>query len=190
MCVGFQNWNPYKMPNSVEGSQEMVKEKINNDLKRTDSVSTSICYPKLSEWKSLSRVQLFATHGLYMVAYPFPADLPDPGIKLGSPTLWVNSLPVELPGKHYPKLNGIEILKWVSGNQGYRFIVKGCFSPCLSLVVRQCMPPASPAQEWHDPRHHMKEKFSIHLADMVLVLYSHFPGHRTQFFSASDDLNN
>ena len=71
MCVGFQNWNPYKMPNSVEGSQEMVKEKINNDLKRTDSVSTSICYPKLSEWKSLSRVQLFATHGLYMVAYPF-----------------------------------------------------------------------------------------------------------------------
>ena len=37
------------MPNSVEASQEMVKEKINNDFKRTDSVSTSICYPKLSE---------------------------------------------------------------------------------------------------------------------------------------------
>ena len=106
-------------------------------------------------------------------------DLPDPGIELGSPTLHENSLPVELSGKRYPKLNGIEILKWVSGNQGYRFSVKGCFSPCLSLVVRQCMPPASPALEWHDRRHHMKENFSIQLADMVLVLYSHFPGHTT-----------
>ena len=61
MCVGFQNWNPYKMPNPVEESQEMVKEKINSDFKRIDSVSTSVSYPKLSEWKSLSLVQLFAT---------------------------------------------------------------------------------------------------------------------------------
>ena len=29
-----------------------------------------------------------------------PGDLPDPGIKLGSPALKVNSLPVELPRKH------------------------------------------------------------------------------------------
>ena len=30
---------------------------------------------------------------------PFPADLPDPGIKPGSPTLQVDSLPTELSGK-------------------------------------------------------------------------------------------
>ena len=28
-----------------------------------------------------------------------PADLPDPGIKLGSPTLQADSLPTEPPGK-------------------------------------------------------------------------------------------
>ena len=73
MCIGFQNWNPYKMPNSVEENQEMVKEKINNDFKTTDSVSTSISYPKLSEWKSLSLVQLFVTQAriLEWVAIPF-----------------------------------------------------------------------------------------------------------------------
>lgn len=38
MCVDFQNWGSYKVPNSVEGSQEMRKEKINNDVKRTDSL--------------------------------------------------------------------------------------------------------------------------------------------------------
>ena len=65
--------------------------------------------------KSLSHVQLFAT--LWTVAYqapppmgfsrqeywsglPFPPpwNLPDPGIKLGSPALQVNSLPSEPPG--------------------------------------------------------------------------------------------
>ena len=30
---------------------------------------------------------------------PSPGDLPDPGIKLGSPALQVDSLPAELPGK-------------------------------------------------------------------------------------------
>ena len=38
---------------------------------------------------------------------PSPADLPDPGIELGSPELYVDSLPAELPGK--PK-NGIILL--------------------------------------------------------------------------------
>ena len=31
---------------------------------------------------------------------PFPRDLPDPGIKTGSPALWADSLPSEPPGKH------------------------------------------------------------------------------------------
>ena len=36
---------------------------------------------------------------LEWAAYPFPADLPDPGIKPGSPALQVDSLPTELSGK-------------------------------------------------------------------------------------------
>ena len=31
--------------------------------------------------------------------FPFPGDLPDPGIKPGSPALQADSLPSELPGK-------------------------------------------------------------------------------------------
>jgi len=30
--------------------------------------------------------------------FPFPGDLLDPGIKLGSPPLWADSLPFEVPG--------------------------------------------------------------------------------------------
>ena len=66
--------------------------------------------------KSLSRVQLFATP--WTVAYqaplsmgfsrqecwsglpfPSPGDLPDPGIKPGSPALQADNLPSEPPGK-------------------------------------------------------------------------------------------
>ena len=36
---------------------------------------------------------------LEWVAYPFSRDLPDPGIKLGSPALKTDSLPADLPGK-------------------------------------------------------------------------------------------
>ena len=37
----------------------------------------------------------------YWSGYPFPSpgDLPNPGIKLGSPALQADSLPAELPGK-------------------------------------------------------------------------------------------
>ena len=36
------------------------------------------------------------------VAYPSPEDLPDPGIKSGSPALQADSFPAELPGKPHP----------------------------------------------------------------------------------------
>ena len=71
---------------------------------------------KYIEVKSLSRVQLFAT--LWIVAYqtplsmgfsrqeywsglpfPSPGDLPDPGIKLGSPALEADALTSEPPEK-------------------------------------------------------------------------------------------
>ena len=37
---------------------------------------------------------------------PSPGDLPDPGIKLGSPTLQADSLPTELSGENSVKLQG------------------------------------------------------------------------------------
>ena len=63
----------------------------------------------------LSRVQLFATPWTVVrqaplpmefprqqywrgLSYPSPGDLPDPGIKPGSPTLQADSLPSESPG--------------------------------------------------------------------------------------------
>ena len=47
----------------------------------------------------------YTVHGILQarilewVAIPSPADLPDPGIKLGSPALQEDSLPTELSGK-------------------------------------------------------------------------------------------
>ena len=69
-----------------------------------------------SEVKSLSRVQLFATpwtvaHQAPLpmgfsrqeywseLPFPSPGDLPDPGIKLRSPTLQADALTSEPPGK-------------------------------------------------------------------------------------------
>ena len=66
--------------------------------------------------KSFSRVQLFVTpwtaayqappsmgfsrqEYLSGVPFPSPGDLPDPGIKPGSPALQADSVPTEPPGK-------------------------------------------------------------------------------------------
>ena len=73
--------------------------------------------------KSLSHVQLFATS--WTVAYqaplsmgfcrqecwsgllfPSPGDLPDPGIKPGSPALQADGLPSEPPGKPLKDIKG------------------------------------------------------------------------------------
>ena len=44
---------------------------------------------------------------LECIAYPFSSNLPDPGIKLGSPVFLVDSLPTELSGKPSNKLFNI-----------------------------------------------------------------------------------
>ena len=60
----------------------------------------------------------YTVHGILQarilewVAFPFPADLPDPGIKPGSPALQVDSLPTELPGKSLVEINEL-ILKFI-----------------------------------------------------------------------------
>ena len=56
------------------------------------------------------------------VAYPFPspADLPNPGIKPGSPALQVDSLPTELPGKPVGKTVCIITIKTMKMNVSIR----------------------------------------------------------------------
>ena len=45
---------------------------------------------------------------LEWVAYPFSGDIPDSGIKLGSPALQADSLPAELPGKPLVSVNSLK----------------------------------------------------------------------------------
>ena len=54
-----------------------------------------------------------------------PADLPDPGIKHGSPTPWADSLPFELPGKPKPE---------------YRSSPSEAQSPLVSRYLATCLP--------------------------------------------------
>ena len=80
---------------------------------------TCVIWSLSSEVKSLSRVRLFVTP--WTIAYqapwsmgfsrqeywsglpfPSPGDLPDPGIKPGSPTLQADALPSEPPGSFIP----------------------------------------------------------------------------------------
>ena len=57
----------------------------------------------------------YTVHGILQArilewaAYPSPADLPDPGIELGSTALQADSLPTELSGK--PRLKIKEFFK-------------------------------------------------------------------------------
>ena len=67
------------------------------------------------KWKSLSRVQLFATpwtiyspwnspgQNTGVDLFPAPGDIPNPGIEPRSPALQVDSLPAEPPGKQKEK---------------------------------------------------------------------------------------
>ena len=95
-------------------------------------VFTLYCMPQVTllvsfKVKSFSRVQLFATS--WTVAYqaspsvgfsrqeywsglpfPCPRDLPNPGIKTRSPTLQVDSLPSETPGKPFQQVFRVDFL--------------------------------------------------------------------------------
>ena len=47
---------------------------------------------------------------------PSPGDLPNPGIKLGSPALQVDSLLAELPGKYQKSLSSLILCTYISFN--------------------------------------------------------------------------
>ena len=60
----------------------------------------------LSKMGHLVCVQGFSRQDYWSgLTFPSPGDLPDPGIELGSPALQADSLPGELPGKHYMEHN-------------------------------------------------------------------------------------
>ena len=113
------------------GMLELEGNFLNNTEHEKPTVSqlascTMVCFPSkiclLAQL--LSHVWLFATpwsvHGILQarilewVAYPFSRDLPNPGIKLGSPALQADSLPAEPQGK--PKNTGVGLLSLLQGS--------------------------------------------------------------------------
>ena len=66
---------------------------------------------------------------LEWVAIPFSRDLPDPGIKPGSPALWVDPLPSEPPGKprkNLLKVNEPKSSGWRRGQRGPEIDISKC----------------------------------------------------------------
>ena len=112
--------------------------------------------------KSLSHVRLFAIHGCSPpgfsihgfsrqeywsgLPFPFPGDLPDPGIEPGSPALQADSLPSEPPGKlKIPFKTG---RRWQKSNRGHDAAsdLVTCICSCpRGASGRHCLPATPPA---------------------------------------------
>ena len=129
-----------------------IKIEIQLKIKTHSSVCIYHCKKRDCLWilkvKSLRRVQLFATP--WTVAYeaplsmgfsrqecwselpfPSPGDLPNPGIKPGSPALRVDALPSEPPGKPYTRKSQ-DKLKLYRGRfwgKEANNLAKSCFNP-------------------------------------------------------------
>ena len=74
----------------LQGSNPGIGSEVNSGIQLRSPVLSQILYqlshkgsPRILEW----------------VVYPFSRDLPDPGIKSGSPVLQADSLPTEQSGK-------------------------------------------------------------------------------------------
>ena len=122
----YVQWNitqPLKKKNEilpVATTWMGLKDIMLNEISQTHMISL-ICEIQKVKVKSLSHVQLFVTHGLQSarllcpwdfpgkntgrLPFPSPGDLPDSGIKLGSPALQADSLPSEPPGKSKKQVN-------------------------------------------------------------------------------------
>ena len=93
---------------------------------------------------------------LEWVAFPSPGDLPNPGIKPRSPTLWVDSLPAEPQGK--PKNTGVgslSLLQWI-------FLTQES-NRDLSVLQMDSLPAELPGKPYpcHNPCHIFStQKFS------------------------------
>ena len=58
-----------------------------------------ICFFATPWTVALQAMEFFRQEYWNGLPFPYPGDLPDPGIEPRSPALQVNSLPSELPGK-------------------------------------------------------------------------------------------
>ena len=69
------------------------------------------CLTVVTPWTVAHQAPLsmnFSRQGYWSgLPFPFPGDLPDPGIEPGSPALQADSLPTELPGKPRNDRTGI-----------------------------------------------------------------------------------
>ena len=113
-------------PGGLQSMRLQRLRKEGSDLAVSDLIEV-----KWSEMKSLSRVRLFATPWTlayqappslgfsrqeYWTGLPFPSpgDLPNPGIKPGSPVLQADALLSEPPGK--------SLLVWCKSNCGFTLL--------------------------------------------------------------------
>ena len=102
---------------------------------------TNSCEKKRRKVKSLSHVWLSATPwtvayqaspsmGFFRqeywsgLAFPSPGDLPDPGIKSGSPALEADSLTSEPPGKRKAKEKRKDISVWMQSSKEYQEAIR------------------------------------------------------------------
>ena len=106
------SWNS-PAQNTGVGSLSLPGDLPNPGIKPRSSLCKWILYqlshkgsPRILEW----------------VAYPSPRDLPKPGIEAESPALQVDSLPTELPVKHFREdLNVLHCSIWlISCLNGYQ----------------------------------------------------------------------
>ena len=79
---------------------------------------------------------------------PPPGDLPNPGIKPGSPVLQVDSLPSEPPGK--PKSTGVGILSLLQGIFLTQELKQGLLH--CKQILYQLGYQESPFYVWEDAR--------------------------------------
>ena len=77
---------------------------------------------------------------LEWVAVPFSRDLPNPGVKPRSPTLQVDSLPDEPPGK--PKNTGVgnlSLLQWIVPTQEWNASILDCSQILYQLSYQEAV---------------------------------------------------
>ena len=69
-------------------------------MKKSENVSHSVVPDSVTPWTVACESPLsmtFSRHKYWSgLPFPFPGDLPDPGLEPGSPTLQADSLPSEL----------------------------------------------------------------------------------------------
>ena len=92
--------------------------------------------------------------------FPFPGDLPDPGIKPESPALQAYSLPFKLLG---------EALKQVI-NRTYRYVIQNGERPLLQLLL--CLPTLCNYKDYRPPSSSAHGIFQAKILEWITISFS------------------